>query len=723
MVLGAFFVMNLILGVLSGEFSKERAKATSRGVYQRNKLRAQMEEDMKGYLDWLAHAEEVDPHSFRSVQSRALPFLSHSGYFRKQVSVVEVEEEVKEKGCCGRFLENIDLINRKVRPKCRRAVKSQAMFWIIVTLVLLNTCVLATEHHNQPEWLGNFQELTNFFFVVLFTFEMLFKMYALGIQFYFIPLFNRFDFFVVISSILEMSLTMTNVIPPIGMSVLRCIRLLRAFKVTRYWKSLQRLLQSLISSIEAIASLLVLLFLFLGIFALLGTQLFGGKFIERKFPGEDGLVKSRMHFDSFFNSFFSCFQILTGEDWNTVWYDGILAYGGTNPMSLIMSVYYIILFIFGNYILLNVFLAIAVDSLAGGEEEEVEKDAGEEAVPEEEEAEAENEGKESQFLDQEKEEYDDENIDDLEEISLKSPSETGDEGSPREEDEGFIEGKCSQEDPAHTEEERLSGSPSEEKLPIPPGYVFFILSPENKFRVSCYNFINNSIIGNFLLICILISSASLSAEDPLDANSKRNRVLGYFDYFFTTVFTLEITFKIIAYGAVQKGGYMRSAANLLDMLVVGVSLISILFAGVAGDVSVLKILRVLRVLRPLRAIQRAKGLKTVIQAVIVSVSSIQNIVMVTVLLQFMFAVIGVQLFKGNLIKLFNFNFVFRFWFLKTDVDLAAVIKKIFYGIFFPSFQCYCAPAPQNTNLIKYKEVENKSLISFTREVQYVFRLV
>ena len=117
---------------------------------------------------------------------------------------------------------------------------------------------------------------------------MLFKMYALGLSFYFIPLFNRFDFFVVLTSILEMTLTMANVIPPVGMSVLRCIRLLRAFKVvveisqpknsnpdlqvTRYWKSLQNLLKSLISSIEAIASLLVLLFLFLGIFALLGTQ-------------------------------------------------------------------------------------------------------------------------------------------------------------------------------------------------------------------------------------------------------------------------------------------------------------------------------------------------------------------------------------------------------------------------------------------------------------------
>jgi hypothetical protein len=31
-MVGAFFVMNLILGVLSGEFSKERAKATSRSV-------------------------------------------------------------------------------------------------------------------------------------------------------------------------------------------------------------------------------------------------------------------------------------------------------------------------------------------------------------------------------------------------------------------------------------------------------------------------------------------------------------------------------------------------------------------------------------------------------------------------------------------------------------------------------------------------------------------
>ncbi|CAF4440508.1 unnamed protein product, partial [Adineta steineri] len=63
--------------------------------------------------------------------------------------------------------------------------------------------------------------------------------------------------------------------------------------------------------------------------------------------------------------------------------------------------------------------------------------------------------------------------------------------------------------------------------------------------------------------------------------------------------------------------------------------------------SVVKILRVLRVLRPLRAINRAKGLKHVVQCVVVAIKTIGNIMLVTFLLQFMFACTGVQLFKGT----------------------------------------------------------------------------
>ncbi|XP_010765245.1 voltage-dependent L-type calcium channel subunit alpha-1S-like, partial [Notothenia coriiceps] len=67
----------------------------------------------------------------------------------------------------------------------------------------------------------------------------------------------------------------------------------------------------------------------------------------------------------------------------------------------------------------------------------------------------------------------------------------------------------------------------------------------------------------------------------------------------------------------------------------------------SSAISVVKILRVLRVLRPLRAINRAKGLKHVVQCVFVAIKTIGNIVLVTMLLDFMFACIGVQLFKGK----------------------------------------------------------------------------
>ncbi|VDD79125.1 unnamed protein product [Mesocestoides corti] len=123
-------------------------------------------------------------------------------------------------------------------------------------------------------------------------------------------------------------------------------------------------------------------------------------------------------------------------------------------------------------------------------------------------------------------------------------------------------------------------------------------------------------------------------------------ILNYFDYFFTSVFTVEITLKVITYGfAFHKGAFCRSANNLLDLMVVLTSIISYPIA--LDTISVVKILRVSRVLRPLRAINRAKGLKHVVQCVVVAVKSIGNIMLVTFLLEFMFAVIGVQLFAGK----------------------------------------------------------------------------
>lgn len=43
------------------EFSKEREKAKARGDFQKIREKQQMEDDLKGYLDWITQAEDIDP--------------------------------------------------------------------------------------------------------------------------------------------------------------------------------------------------------------------------------------------------------------------------------------------------------------------------------------------------------------------------------------------------------------------------------------------------------------------------------------------------------------------------------------------------------------------------------------------------------------------------------------------------------------------------------------
>jgi hypothetical protein len=44
-------------------------------------------------------------------------------------------------------------------------------------------------------------------------------------------------------------------------------------------------------------------------------------------------------------------QILTGEDWNEVMYQGINSFGGVNSIGVLVCIYFVILFICGNCIL------------------------------------------------------------------------------------------------------------------------------------------------------------------------------------------------------------------------------------------------------------------------------------------------------------------------------------------------------------------------------------
>ncbi|XP_004406946.1 PREDICTED: voltage-dependent L-type calcium channel subunit alpha-1C isoform X12 [Odobenus rosmarus divergens] len=666
-IIGSFFVLNLVLGVLSGEFSKEREKAKARGDFQKLREKQQLEEDLKGYLDWITQAEDIDPENEdegmdeEKPRNMSMPTSETESVNTENVAGGDIEGE----NCGARLAHRISKSkfsrywrrwNRFCRRKCRAAVKSNVFYWLVIFLVFLNTLTIASEHYNQPHWLTEVQDTANKALLALFTAEMLLKMYSLGLQAYFVSLFNRFDCFIVCGGILETILVETKIMSPLGISVLRCVRLLRIFKITRYWNSLSNLVASLLNSVRSIASLLLLLFLFIIIFSLLGMQLFGGKF------NFDEMQTRRSTFDNFPQSLLTVFQILTGEDWNSVMYDGIMAYGGPSFPGMLVCIYFIILFICGNYILLNVFLAIAVDNLADAEsltsaqkEEEEEKErkklartASPEKKQEVVEKPAVEETKEEKIelksitADGESPPTTKINMDDLQpnENEDKSPYPNPENTGEEDEEEPEM--------PVGPRPRPLSELHLKEKaVPMPEASAFFIFSPNNRFRLQCHRIVNDTIFTNLILFFILLSSISLAAEDPVQHTSFRNHILGNADYVFTSIFTLEIILKMTAYGAfLHKGSFCRNYFNILDLLVVSVSLIS--FGIQSSAINVVKILRVLRVLRPLRAINRAKGLKHVVQCVFVAIRTIGNIVIVTTLLQFMFACIGVQLFKGKL---------------------------------------------------------------------------
>ncbi|KAL3057992.1 hypothetical protein OYC64_010213 [Pagothenia borchgrevinki] len=638
-LVGSFFVLNLVLGVLSGEFTKEREKAKSRGEFQKLRETQQLDEDLKGYMEWITQAEVMD--------------MDQEGQ-----GLLTTENGGSETGSVGK-MDTMQLIiyyyklarkwNRWLRRKCRVYVKSNLFYRWVILLVFLNTMAIATEHHKQSQSLTNWQDNSNKVLLSMFALEMFMKMYALGLPSYFMSLFNRFDCFVVSTGILELILVHMGVMSVMGISVLRCIRLLRLLKVSRYWKSLSNLVASLLNSVRSIACLLLLLFLFIVIFSLLGMQVFGGKF---NFPNQ---AKPRSTFDSFPQALITVFQILTGEDWNAVMYDGINAHGGPTMPGILVSIYFIILFVCGNFILLNVFLAIAVDNLAEAEsltlaqkekaEEKERKKALRANMPDKATEEKANLAK--KLADQRAKGVEvipttaKLKIDEFESNvnEIKDPFPPAD-----------FPGDDEEEDPEIPESPRPRPMADlqlkEEAVPMPEASSFFIFGPQNKFRKLCHRIINATTFTNIILLFILLSSVSLAAEDPIDPMSFRNQVLAYADIVFTSVFTAEIVLKMTTYGAIlHKGSFCRNSFNILDLLVVSVSLLSMGMESSA--ISVVKILRVLRVLRPLRAINRAKGLKHVVQCVFVAIKTIGNIVLVTMLLDFMFACIGVQLFKGK----------------------------------------------------------------------------
>uniref|UniRef100_A0A5F8GD78 Voltage-dependent N-type calcium channel subunit alpha n=1 Tax=Monodelphis domestica TaxID=13616 RepID=A0A5F8GD78_MONDO len=290
-IIGSFFMLNLVLGVLSGEFAKERERVENRRAFLKLRRQQQIERELNGYLEWIFKAEEVmlaeedknadEKSPLDAVLKRAATKKSKNDLIHAEegddrfADLCSVGSPFARASLKSGKNDSSSYFRRKekmFRFFIRRMVKAQTFYWIVLCVVALNTLCVAMVHYHQPQRLTNALYFAEFVFLGLFLTEMSLKMYGLGPRNYFHSSFNCFDFGVIVGSIFEVIWAAIKPGTSFGISVLRALRLLRIFKVTKYWNSLRNLVVSLLNSMKSIINTLLNVFLAIAVDNLANAQ-------------------------------------------------------------------------------------------------------------------------------------------------------------------------------------------------------------------------------------------------------------------------------------------------------------------------------------------------------------------------------------------------------------------------------------------------------------------
>ena len=252
-------------------------------------------------------------------------------------------------------------------------------FNLIMTIaILINTYLLALDKYPMSKEYNQKLEGFNNIFSAVFFGEMIIKMIGLGMKEYMSDNFNIFDCCIVCTSIVEFSIALTGMQTSGGaLTSLRTLRLLRIFKLARSWKSFRELLEKMVMTLEGIANFTVLMLLFMFICSLLGMELYAYRVKyndnSKAYPLDpetrfDVGYYPRQNFNTLGNSFITVFGILIGENWNSCMYDHLRGH----KSNWSTYIFFIFLFIFGNLILLNLFLGILLKNFEAppGKDEE-----------------------------------------------------------------------------------------------------------------------------------------------------------------------------------------------------------------------------------------------------------------------------------------------------------------------------------------------------------------
>ena len=535
------------------------------------------------------------------------------------------------------------------RAKLRMFVESQCFVMFIMYLIIANTICLAVDHYPANPEFTNTVDAINALFSLVFAIEMVLKLLALGLLEYLQDTTNVFDGIIVILSVVELAAA-----PPVAfggqegnsggaITALRSFRLFRIFKLMSKWTSMKKLLVKVIKTVKDLGNFGVLLTLFLYIYTLVGMQFFANRlrYDEDGYPIEDigsdewknPAIWPRSNFDDFNHAFGTVFQVLTTENWNNIMYD---CRRSTGAGSII---YTCSLIIVGNYIFMNLFLAILLGNFSEEEEESQDSELSQEVIQ-----------SEAESPEVKKINVKSSTVVPLDEVTEKLKAEREMKAKLKKISKAVDEKKTVE----NLEEDdddmgKVTSNNTESIFPLYPTSSLYIFPPDSLIRTWCASVVSYPKFDSTILVLIVSSSIVLAIDNPLlNPDSEMAKALLGIDYFFTIIFAAEMMLKIIALGFwMDQGTYLRNSWNVLDFIVVVISIIST-FSSSNSQLKALRSLRALRGLRPLRVINRAPGLKVVVNTMFASFPDVVNVFCFCFIFFLIFAIFGVNSLKGNI---------------------------------------------------------------------------
>ncbi|XP_073830207.1 sodium voltage-gated channel paralytic isoform X42 [Musca autumnalis] len=497
-----------------------------------------------------------------------------------------------------------------LRLKTFQLIENKYFETAVITMILMSSLALALEDVHLPDRpvMQDILYYMDRIFTVIFFLEMLIKWLALGFKVYFTNAWCWLDFVIVMVSLINFVASLAGAGGIQAFKTMRTLRALRPLRAMSRMQGMRVVVNALVQAIPSIFNVLLVCLIFWLIFAIMGVQLFAGKYFKCKDSNDTVLSheiipnrnacksenytweNSAMNFDHVGNAYLCLFQVATFKGWIQIMNDAIdsreVDKQPIRETNIYMYLYFVFFIIFGSFFTLNLFIGVIIDNF-----NEQKKKAG---------------GSLEMFMTEDQKKY----YNAMKKMGSKKPLKA---------------------------------------IPRPrwrPQAIVFEIVTDKKFDIIIMLFIGLNMFTMTL--------------DRYDASEAYNNVLDKLNGIFVVIFSGECLLKIFA----LRYHYFKEPWNLFDVVVVILSILGLVLSDIIEKYFVsptlLRVVRVAKVGRVLRLVKGAKGIRTLLFALAMSLPALFNICLLLFLVMFIFAIFGMSFFmhvkeKSGINAVYNFK--------------------------------------------------------------------